>query len=227
MHTRRIIGQKTGMNILNEFFDRIYCVTVHDFVDRHELVKTQLKGIHFEWIFSPPAQYIMPGANLSSTEISLIIGHLTCIWNARANGYHKIAIWEDDGVIVSSEKDMKVFFDNLPPNWDCLYMGNASWNEGIEPVRTSPVSEYVNRVAWGTGSGFNAIQQHAYDTLIKTAMAWAEPIDFNYYTVFGRGNSYAPSKGYFSDPISMPNEHCLHRVTSTERFIPSRIVHGK
>lgn len=215
------------MNVLNEFFDRIYCVTVYDFVDRHELVKTQLKGINFEWIFSPPAQYITPNAKLSNTEISLIMGHLSCIWNARINGYGKIAIWEDDGVLTASENEMKPFFENLPPKWDCLYMGNASWNEGIEKVHTQPVSEYVNQVRWATGSGFNAIQNHVYDDLIKIAMALVEPIDFSYYKIFGKGHSYSPSKGYFSDPISMPNEHYLDRVPSTERFIPSRIIHGR
>ena len=214
------------MNILNEFFDKIYCVTVYDFYDRHELVKKQLKGIDFEWMFSPPSDFIKP-TNISVGNLSLMVGHMECIWNAKMNGYEKIAIWEDDGTFIASENEIKLFFDNVPDNWDCLYMGNASWNDGIWNVMTVPFNKYVNKVIWGTGSGFNAIQSHAYDRLVKEIVVMDEPIDYKYYKIFGMGNSYSPSKGYFSDPISMPNEHHVHKVKSLERFIPSRIVHYK
>jgi len=214
-------------HILNRFFDKIYCVTVHNFYDRHELVKKQLMGIDFDWIFSPPPQYLMPSDKITPSEMSLIIGHINCIWNAKINGYKKIAIWEDDGVLVANENEIQLFFDNIPNNWDCLAMANATWANDVYGFRKEPVSEYVNRVRWGNGSGFNAIREHIYDDFITIATQFIEPIDFSYYKIFGRENTYSPSKKYFSDPISMPNEHVLDRVPNHERFLSSRIIHTK
>lgn len=231
MHILCITGGRIGlktMHILNKYFDKIYCVTVHNFYDRHTLVKNQLSGISFEWMLSPPAQNLCSSLPLSLSETSLILGHVSCIWNAKLNGYKKIAIWEDDGTLIATEEEMKGFFEELPINWDFLYMANASWNNGIWDNWdnwSSPYSENVRKLKWGTGSGFNAIQHHVYDEFIKQAMRLKDPIDFSYYNMFNRGNSYRPSKKFFSDPISMPNEHCLSRVSDKTRFIPSYITH--
>lgn len=215
--------------MLNEYFDQIYCVTVHDFYDRHELVKTQLNGVKFKWVFAPPAKYLTPTPPLTTTETSLVLGHLNCVWDAKINGYKRIAIWEDDGVLIASQQDMGRFFAYLPTDWEGLYMANASWNEGVWHVYTTPLSEWVDRVTWGTGSGFNALQSHVYDIFIEEAMRFAEPVDYTYYKIFSRGNSYSPAKGFFSDPISVPNENALDKIKipiDLSRYLPSRIRHG-
>ena len=150
---------------------------------------------------------------------------MQCLWNAKLHGYQKIAIWEDDGTLIATETDIKRFFDELPSDWDCLYMANASWNDGIWKVHTTPYSEYVSKVSWATGSGFNAVQKHVYDDLLHLFSLMDTSADFNYYKVFGRGNSYCPSKGFFSDPISAPNEKMLEKVLSPKQYSPSKIIH--
>jgi len=212
-------------HILNYYFDHIYCVTVYNFYDRHELAKKQLCGIEFEWILSPPANTLIPTEKLTQSELSVMLGHLSCIWNARLHGYKKVVIWEDDGIFTASEDEMEQFLNAVPQGWDCLYMGDASWDNSIWKMTINPVSEYVNKILWGNGCCFNAIQSHVYDELINQAITFSGPIDYKYNTIFSRGNSYCPSKKYFSDPISMPPEKIAHLVINKERLIPSHISH--
>lgn len=213
------------MKILNEVFDKIYCVTVHHFFDRHELVKLQLRGVDFQWVFSPPAKLLSPSPHVTLTEQSLIIGHMACLWDAKLKEYDKILIWEDDNKLVVTENEMRKFFDALPEVWDCLYLANAKWNDGIHPVRTTPVSPLINKVFWATGSGLNAVRRHSYDQLLSKMAEFKTPVDYSYYDIFAAGKSYSPAKKYFSDPISMPNEHYLDQVKNLAGYIPSRINH--
>lgn len=218
------------MNILNKFFDRIYCITVYDFYDRHEHVKKQLQEVEFDWIFSPPSQFISPPhPPLGPTEISLMLGHMTCVWDAKMKGYEKIAIWEDDGMLIASEDEMQLFFDNVPLDWECLYMGNASWNDEFSHLNRRPISEYVDLILWGTGSSFNAIRSSMYDLFIEEMMKFTDPVDFTFYKLFERLRSYSPVKGFFSDPISYPNEHALEKITRSldvTKYFPAKIIHG-
>jgi len=214
-------------HVLNEYFDKIYCVTVADFHDRHQLVREQLRGIDFEWVFSPPARYVTPLNKLSPSEVSLVLGTVSCIDNAKINGYERIAIWEDDGVIAATEEQMRSFFKELPEGWDCLYMGNASWTSVMKWLRTTPLSPHVNRVEWGTGSSFNAIQARAFDWVKDISLRFDCPLDFSYYQVFAKGNSYAPAKGFFSDPVSSIDPRPYNpKPPEGKVFLPSRIVHG-
>lgn len=214
-------------HILNEYFDKIYCVTVADFHDRHQLVREQLRGIGFEWVFSPPANYVTATNKLTTSEVSLVLGTASCIDNAKINGYKRVAIWEDDGVFTATEEQMKSFFKELPEGWDCLYMGDSSWATKMGWLRTETVSKYINRVKWGNGSSFNAIQSHIYDLVRETIMRMECPLDFGYYKIFERGNSYAPASGFFSDPVSSIDDKPYNpKPPEGKVFLPSRIVHG-
>lgn len=210
-------------HILNEYFDHVYCVTGHDFYDRHELAKRQLDGVEFEWIVSPPSRYIQATDTLTSTEISVLIGHLSCVWNAKLHGYTRIVIWEDDGEFTATQDEIRTFLYAVPQEWDCLYMANASWN--IWPINIVPHSDGVNRIIWGNGCSFNGIQSHVYDEMIKQTMMLKEPVDFNYNRIYNRGNSYSPSKKFFCDPVSEPTESARGKALKQEKHIPSRITH--
>lgn len=213
-------------SVLNNFFDKVYCVTVYDYFERHELVKQQLKNIDFQWSVSPPSQYLISNSHLNVSEISLLIGHVNCLVDAKLKGYDKIAIWEDDGMLTATDDQMALFFDDLTEMWDCLYMANAKWNDGLFSVKTEPYKEYSNRVFWGTGSGFNAIQSHVYDDMINFIMEMKRPLDRNYYKMFERGNSYSPNNMFFCNPISMPNERYLSKIPTLDGFISSKITHS-
>jgi hypothetical protein len=149
------------------------------------------------------------------------------VLDAKLNGHEKIAIWEDDGILNADQTIMENFFNHLPEDWESLYMANASWNIGIYDTRTAVVNSHVNRITWGTGSGFNAIRHRVFDEFMTNSNRFCHPIDYTYYDIFNRLKSYSPANGYFSDPISSPNENCLHKFSNVERFLPSRIKHGQ
>ena len=100
-------------HILNQYFERIYCITVHTFTDRHEQVREQLKGIDFEWIFSPLPEWLSVSPDLSPSEKSLTIGMFNAIQNAKFHKFNRILIWEDDGVLVATEEEIKKFLDGI------------------------------------------------------------------------------------------------------------------
>ncbi len=212
-------------HILNSYFDCVYCTTVYSFHERHELVKKQLANIDFRWILSPPPQIIQFNENLTSSEISTLIGEMTCIWDAKLNGFRRIAIWQDDGILDATEDEMKQFFDAVPENWDCLYMGNADWTDNIWPPVLVSYSSGINKVICGNGNAFTGIQSHVYDELIETNLKLDRAVDLKYHQVFNRGNSYGPSKRYFSHTISMPGPKIRHLVPNLEKYIPSHISH--
>jgi hypothetical protein len=213
-------------SVFNTYFDKVFCVTCFAFSDRHDLIKSQLKHIDFDWVISPPAR-LLPNINtLTQSEASLILGHMECIQKSILSGYNRIAIFEDDNVLTAEEDYISKFFDSIPSDWDCLYMANANWNEGIYRVYTTPYSENVNKVTWATGSGLNGIQKHVYMNLLNQMNLFDMPVDKMYYQIFGRGNSYSPTPYYFSNPISMPTEHIVHLVKDMSNLIPSRIIHS-
>lgn len=215
------------MHILNQFFDRIYVITVHTFTERHEQTKKQLDGIDFEWILSPPSQSLAPRQKITTSEASAILGQASAICNARLHNYKRVAIWEDDGVLNATEDEMKQFFDAIPEKWDFLYMGNSDWADGIWKAKIRPYSAHVNQVLWGNGASFMGVNSHIYSEIIAALLRFGQAADFKYNNIATRGNTYGPKK-YFSVSNSVPHEKVRRHFTpeQLETYIPSYIVHS-
>lgn len=216
-------------HILNEYFEKIYCITGHNFDDRHAFMSKSLEGIDFEWIISPPAEHLIAPSGRTQTEMSNILGHASCVWNAKIRGFKRIAIFEDDVTLIATEEEMRPFFSELPDNWDFLYLSNPSWSAGIWDswdTWTKPYSEHVKRVYWGNSSSFNAIQSHVYDVFTTQIVKGLDPGDFTYFKLFQkRNNSFCPAKKFFGDTFSTPHESVIDKFPS-DRFLPSRIQHS-
>lgn len=215
-------------HILNQYFDKIYCITVHDFYDRHDFIRKHWVGIELEWMLSPPAQYLVPVGGRNQPETSIILGHASCVWNARMRGFKRIAVIEDDTKLIATEEEMKRFFDEVPEGWDFLYMSNPSWTAGIWDfwdTWTKSYSEHAKKITWGNSSSFNGIQSHMFDKLTELIVKGNEPVDFNYFHLFKAGdNSYCPAKGFFGDTFSEPHESVRGKLKGD--FIPSRLAHS-
>lgn len=215
-------------HILNQYFDKIYCITVHNFTDRHEFITTNWKGIDFEWMLSLPPQFLHPIGDRNQEETSIILGHMACIWNAKIRGFKKIAVIEDDTKIIVTEEEMKKFFNEIPDNWDFLYMSNPSWTAGIWDswdTWTSPYSEYARKIRWGNSCSFNGIQSHMFEPLTNLLTEGKEPVDFSYFKLFGQGNNSFCPVNFFGDTFSTPHESVKNKFDLT-KFIPSRISHS-
>lgn len=215
------------MHILNQFFDRIYCVTVHSFTERHEQVRQQLKGIEFEWVLSPPSQSLALRQKITVSEASCVLGHAAAICNARLHNYNRVAIWEDDGILNATEDEIRQFFNEIPENWDFLYMGNSDWADSMWKARIHPYSDHVNRVLWGNGASFMGVNSHIYSELITALLRFGQAADFKYNNIATRGNTYGPKK-YFSVTNSIPHEKVRYLFSPEQltSFGPSYISHS-
>lgn len=216
-------------HILNQFFEKIYCITRPEFTDRHDLMEKQLSGIEHEIIYTPDPNEIQCLGSRTPTETSGIYGHLLSIAAAKKHGYQRIAIWEDDNVIISTEDEMKAFFDELPEDWGFLYLANGWWNTGMWDDWgnwSKPVSEHVKQIFWGTCGSLTGIKQPMFDSVVAELQTGKDPCDFSYYHLFRHHkNAYCPAKKFFSDPISSPHESVRNRFDQS-RFLPSRILHS-
>ncbi len=214
-------------HILNQFFDRIYCITVHTFTDRHKLVKEQLAGVEFEWILSPPSQSLAPRSDITLSETSITLGQASLLQNAKLHGYKRIAMWEDDGIMSATPMEMEAFFNEVPSKWDCLHMGDPTWANSIWPIDVEHYSENVNRVRRGNGCTFMGINSHLFDELSMKFLQFGKATDLKFQDISYRGRTYGPKK-YFSLPVSMPHERTLHHFTPEQlsTFIPSYVAHS-
>ena len=221
-----MLGRQSMKHVLNQYFDRIYCITVHTFTNRHQQVREQLKGIDFEWAFSPLPEWLSPSPAITPTEKSLTIGIFNAIQNAKFHKFNRILIWEDDGILSATEEEIGNFLGDIPKNWDALYMGGPPWAEKLWPFAHEEYSQHAYRVLHGNGNACLGIQSHVYVRLLNGLSKFNAPADFRLNTLFKRRNSYAPKK-FFSSPNSKPDIRYFNRFTAEELAAcgPSYIVH--
>ncbi len=205
-------------NCLNAYFDEIFVITCPEFTDRHLFIDSQMRkfGIRYRFVIAPPKNLLKPTNEkpglkpISLGEQSLILAHAACLQTAEISGFKSICIVEDDTKLHDLSAyavGLAQFLGNLPPIWDCLYLGNPPWPLHVSPdkVAREPCSAYCDLVLGGSGSNFNAVSSRAYRPLIERLQRMEMPADFAYFAQFALRHSYCPPV-FFADALSMPHE---------------------
>lgn len=144
-------------DILNDFFDHIYVITLKKSKKRHTLLKETLNGIDYEIFWgvdgskldldqvqveglydSELAQKKIPfGKELKPGEVGCALSHLGVYKDILANGYDNALILEDDlSVTTNATKELSQSLTELPDQWDLLYLGYLSNNEVMKlPIK--------------------------------------------------------------------------------------------
>ena len=196
-----------------------------DYLFLKKLVRI-LKDIEFDWVISPPSASLFNNGHITTSEMSVALGQISVINNARLNGYNKIAIWEDDGVLTATSNEIKSFIDEIPDKWDFLYLGNANWTDKFWPPIVKEYSLHVNKVYRANGCSFIGINSQIYNEILFKLNKLDRASDFKFNDLYERGNTYGPKK-YFSNTISIPHEKIRHTFSeeNLKKFIPSYISH--
>lgn len=131
---------------LNNFFDKIYVITLARAADRHAQLQQELAGLQYSLFYGADKKELDNTAlvqkgiydpvtakqrhimhkDLTGGEIGCAISHTMVYRDILKNGYQKVLILEDDVVV---DKKALPLFDSitaeLPANWQLLYLGFA------------------------------------------------------------------------------------------------------
>lgn len=131
---------------LNNYFDKIYVITLKRATDRHLHIIKELEGLNFEFMygcdkinlkkdelienkqFDPElaSQHHIMGKEMNMGEIACSISHKMVYEDVVKNNFSRVLIMEDD--IIIDRKNISLFENiskELPNNWGMLYLGFA------------------------------------------------------------------------------------------------------
>ena len=134
----------TGLKILNQYFDKIYVITLKRSPERQEKVRAHFKDVDFEFYFG------VDKMNLNMEELvqsetydpamakkkhrnnkEMFLGQVACSLSHRelykeifAKSYQKVLIMEDDFVPATIDMNVIASIDKeLPNDWELVYFG--------------------------------------------------------------------------------------------------------
>lgn len=129
-------------NAFNNYFDKIFVVTLQRANERQEKIKQELDGLHFEFFLGADSKQFdikeIESTQIYSEQLSkknnrygkaMKPGEIGCSWSHRmiyeaivANKYKRVLILEDDVSLV--ERGRETFLNvikELPDDWDLCY----------------------------------------------------------------------------------------------------------
>jgi len=131
-------------SILNNYFDKIYVITLERSSNRHEYIENSLSGLNYEFFYGVDGSQLTiddlikkniydsdeakrlrhDHNNLTLREIGCALSHLNLYKHITGNRIKRTLILEDD-VYLNSETEMNLekAFQLLPENWELLYLG--------------------------------------------------------------------------------------------------------
>lgn len=137
---------KSMFEPLNNFFDKIYVITLQRATDRHLQIQEQLTGLKYSLLYGFDKKNIvvenlvkknqynpqeavkkhLMHKQMTTGEIGCAISHTMVYQDMIKNNFKKVLVLEDDVVI---DKKNIALFDNikneLPANWQLWYLGFA------------------------------------------------------------------------------------------------------
>lgn len=145
---------QTFFSRLNQFFDKVYVITLQRATDRHAHTQQELEGLHYELFYGKDKQAFsvddIKQKGIYSEALArrrhrygkaMQPGMIGCAWSHAEvyrtiikEGYQRVLILEDDVVI--NKKDVSIWpkmAEELPRDWELLYLGFAE-KETVPPL---------------------------------------------------------------------------------------------
>ena len=133
----------SNFSILNQYFDKILVLSIPRLKERQALVKQRLQGLEFEFFFGVDkqeltdtfvardyhydkknslsiSQYFKP---MNRGEIACALSHRKIYQAMVDNDWKTVLIFEDDVVVSEYFDGLPVCLQQLPANWELLYLG--------------------------------------------------------------------------------------------------------
>lgn len=143
---------------LNDYFDKVYVVTVPRLKERQDQTTKLLMGLDFEFVQGVDKEQLSNteieefydnNAHLSLSrfdkplrrgEIACALSHLQVYRQAISNGFDRILVLEDDiDIIAESLNQIKAFLNGLPNDWELAYLG--CYLKNVSPGNTAWIKQ--------------------------------------------------------------------------------------
>lgn len=181
------------MNILNEYFDKIYCLNLDRRPDRWEKCKAlfdkvQIKVDRFSAI--DKLNITTNKSKITNGQLACLSSHYNIIKNAKQSGHSKILILEDD--VVFSDDINNIFKESIvdvPEDWNMLYLGGNHLH-GLHHVKNN-----VYKTIYSLTTHAYGIKESFYDIILSKLEPANSPIDVYYASMHCQYPSYLIKNG--------------------------------
>jgi glycosyl transferase, family 25 len=137
-------------NTLQQYFDKIFVVSVHRFTERHNKVQQHLKGLHFDFFWGADKlelnletakqngvynegltkQLQRQGKTLNLGELACSLSHRMVYEEMIKHNWNRVLILEDDVLPLYANLDLlPTAINELPQNWELVYLGYLKHEE--------------------------------------------------------------------------------------------------
>ena len=178
---------------LNQYFDKIYVLTLERAIDRQEEIKLSLQGLNYSFFFGLDKKDLQVATlenegvyneqsaksnsrynkSMTTGQIACAYSHVKIYEDIIKNNYGKSLILEDD-VIVDLENmgSFTEIIHELPSNWNLFYLGYESKNTAPFTQKTKQLLYHVQHamglLKWSHTQIANLFAKK-YSTHLKTA----------------------------------------------------------
>ena len=128
-------------------------------------------------------------SNLSKGNVGLIHSNIQIIEESIKNNYEKILIVEDDCVFNENVKDIDVYFEHLPSDWDMVYFGG---NHNIHSNTPKPIiiNDKVVKLHSTYASHCVGLSKNIFSIVLEALKTFNAPIDVKYQQLQSNHNVY-------------------------------------
>lgn len=145
--------KKKLFKVLNTYFDHIYVITLKRNTSRREILSSTLDGLNFEYFWGVDGKKIdreelqekglyhsgltkilkkregKRVTDLPNPQLGCSLSHMFVLQDMLKKKYDKVLIFEDDLIVdPSGTEALKKALEELPHNWDVLYLGHHGAN---------------------------------------------------------------------------------------------------
>ena len=134
----------SAIHFLQEYFDRIFVVSVPRLAERQKAAAAKLEGLHFDFFWGTDKLQLdmeqakangtydetatiklqRQGKPLNSGELACALSHRSIYFEMIRNNWHRVLILEDDVVPLENVIDLLPdALHELPQNWELVYLG--------------------------------------------------------------------------------------------------------
>lgn len=168
------------MNVLNEYFDKIYCVNLDRRPDKwqesqREFDKWEIENVE-RFSAYDGKDLDSSGFRIKPSELGLILSNIDIIRECIEIGTERLLILEDDCYFTDGINNLENLLSQIPEDWDFFYFGgNHNAHKGVKaPER---ISDSVVRVHHTFSTHAVAINGRFLKTMLSKIEQKTAPLD--------------------------------------------------
>jgi len=209
------------MSILSKYFDKIYCINLNRRPDRWLSVTREFLRVGFDDIkrYEGIDGETMDLSDIPELKRLMTLGNygimqtqFNILNEAKANNYKSILITEDDVYFSEEIRNLKLYMDSVPDDWDMIYFG-GSHNHGVP---TTKINDKVIKLGRTVATHCVAVKDTVYDKILEIAEPRTRSIDAYYADLHPTINAYGfvPSIAFQTEGYS----DVANQITNYNRF---------